>query len=156
MIQKICPVCDQVMKHAHYCSGCRSWVKEPVTMNVTYYLNERHPEKETHCSYHNAEPATEKKVSGKQKTSVWESQNRQTPQTKSHSRPRPANSAWSQPKMQETRKAALDSEQKKPAVKKSNPIKSLVFLYIVIIVIVWIMKLLSGLGTLFWGIMDMI
>ncbi len=22
MMQRICPVCDQVMKHAHYCSAC--------------------------------------------------------------------------------------------------------------------------------------
>ena len=55
MMQRICPVCDQVMKHAHYCSACHSWVKDPVYMNVTYYLNERHPKNEAHCSYHNAE-----------------------------------------------------------------------------------------------------
>lgn len=55
MMQRICPVCDQVMKHAHYCSACHSWVKDPMYMNVTYYLNERHPKKEAHCSYHNAE-----------------------------------------------------------------------------------------------------
>lgn len=46
MMQRICPVCDQVMKHAHYCSACHSWVKDPVYMNVTYYLNERHPKNE--------------------------------------------------------------------------------------------------------------
>ena len=51
MMQRICPVCDQVMKHAHYCSACHSWVKDPVYMNVTYYLNERHPKNEAHCSY---------------------------------------------------------------------------------------------------------
>lgn len=156
MLQKVCPVCDQVMKHAHYCSGCRSWVKEPVTIDVTYYLNERHPEKETHCSYHNAEPALEKKTSRKQKPKVWESQNRQTPQTKSSSKQRPANTAWSQPKTQETRKTALNSEQKKPIVKKTNPIISLIVLYLVVIVIAWIMKLLSGLGSLVWGILDLI
>ena len=50
MMQRICPVCDQVMKHAHYCSACHSWVKDPVYMNVTYYLNERHPKNEAHCS----------------------------------------------------------------------------------------------------------
>lgn len=55
MMQRICPVCDQVMKHAHYCSACHSWVKDPVYMNVTYYLNERHPKNEAQCSYHNAE-----------------------------------------------------------------------------------------------------
>lgn len=55
MMQRICPVCDQVMKHAHYCSACHSWVKDPVYMNVTYYLNERHPKNEAHCSYHNGE-----------------------------------------------------------------------------------------------------
>ena len=35
MMQRICPVCDQVMKHAHYCSACHSWVKDPMYMNVT-------------------------------------------------------------------------------------------------------------------------
>lgn len=156
MLQKVCPVCDQVMKHAHYCSGCRSWVKEPVTIDVTYYLNERHPEKETHCSYHNTEPAPEKKHPKKQKSKVWESQNRQTPQTKSNSKHRSANTAWSQPKTQEARKTVLDSEQKKPIVKKANPIISLVVLYFVVIVIAWIMKLLSGLGSLLGGILGLI
>ena len=58
MMQRICPVCDQVMKHAHYCSACHSWVKDPLYMNVTYYLNERHPAHETDCEYHNAGSAS--------------------------------------------------------------------------------------------------
>lgn len=52
MIQKICPVCDQVMKAPHYCRNCRSWVKEPQVRDVTYFLNERHPQGEAECSYH--------------------------------------------------------------------------------------------------------
>lgn len=52
MVQKICPICDQVMKHSHYCRNCRSWVRHPCEREVTYYLNERHPENETVCSYH--------------------------------------------------------------------------------------------------------
>ena len=52
MVQKICPICDQVMKRSHYCRNCRSWVRHPYEREVTYYLNERHPENETVCSYH--------------------------------------------------------------------------------------------------------
>ena len=36
-------------------------------MNVTYYLNKRHPEHETHCSYHNEDPDPVKNGTGKQK-----------------------------------------------------------------------------------------
>lgn len=52
MIQRICPVCDQVMKSAHYCGTCRRWVKDPWVREVGYYLNERHPQNEKDCSYH--------------------------------------------------------------------------------------------------------
>ncbi len=52
MVRKICPICDQVMKHSHYCGNCKSWVKHPFVRDVTYYLNERHPQKENNCSYH--------------------------------------------------------------------------------------------------------
>lgn len=52
MIRRVCPICDQVMKSAHYCRNCRSWVKHPYVREVNYYLNERHPEQETSCSYH--------------------------------------------------------------------------------------------------------
>lgn len=55
MIQRICPVCDQVMKSVHYCSNCRSWVKHPHVMEMNFYLNERHPENEEGCSYHSGE-----------------------------------------------------------------------------------------------------
>ncbi|MCI6887796.1 MAG: hypothetical protein MR868_11240 [Lachnospiraceae bacterium] len=52
MIRKICPICDQTMTSAHYCRNCRSWVRQPIVREVTYYLNERHPARETDCSYH--------------------------------------------------------------------------------------------------------
>lgn len=52
MIQRICPVCDKVMKSVHYCSNCKSWVKHPFVMEVDFYLNERHPENESGCTYH--------------------------------------------------------------------------------------------------------
>lgn len=54
MIRRICPVCDQVMKHSHYCRNCKSWVKNPYMRDVTYFLNERHPQRERECSYHTA------------------------------------------------------------------------------------------------------
>ncbi len=52
MKYRICPVCDQKMKTAHYCSNCRAWVKNPWVREVDYYLNERHPSQEGDCSYH--------------------------------------------------------------------------------------------------------
>lgn len=53
MKKRICPICDQVMHSAHYCSACRTWIKEPYIMEVNYYLNESHSKAETDCSYHN-------------------------------------------------------------------------------------------------------
>lgn len=55
MLQRICPVCDQKMKFAHYCTNCRSWVSHPWLREVDYYLNERHPAGETGCTYHQPE-----------------------------------------------------------------------------------------------------
>lgn len=58
MEYKICPVCDQKMTRAHYCSHCRQWVRNPLTINVDYYLNERHPDAEHDCSFHDySDPA---------------------------------------------------------------------------------------------------
>lgn len=51
MEKKICPYCDQPIS-GMYCKGCRRFVKKPVTVNVTYYLNERHSESEESCQYH--------------------------------------------------------------------------------------------------------
>lgn len=52
MTKKICPVCDKTMPMNHYCSFCRSWVREPNITHVDYYLNERHSARETDCEYH--------------------------------------------------------------------------------------------------------
>ncbi len=52
MLRKICPICEQAMKLSHYCKNCRRFVKTPYVRDVTYYLNERHPEKEKNCEYH--------------------------------------------------------------------------------------------------------
>ncbi len=52
MIRKVCPICDQVMGASHYCKNCKSWIRSPYVRDVTYYLNERHPENERQCSYH--------------------------------------------------------------------------------------------------------
>lgn len=52
MTKKICPVCDKTMIMNHYCSSCRSWVREPNITHVDYYLNERHSARETNCEYH--------------------------------------------------------------------------------------------------------
>ena len=55
MKTKVCPICDQPMKGI-YCKGCKKIVLNPVEQNITYYLNTRHPEFETNCSYHNELP----------------------------------------------------------------------------------------------------
>lgn len=79
MIQRICPICDQTMKSAHYCRKCHRWIKNPHVSDVGYYLNERHPAGETECTYHTAESRDTKSQnhSGKQeeppysKTVLW-------------------------------------------------------------------------------------
>ncbi len=48
----MCPICDQKMMTKHFCTNCRSYIKEPFVREMTYYLNERHPERETDCTYH--------------------------------------------------------------------------------------------------------
>lgn len=53
MAKRICPVCDQRMKSAHYCSVCRSFVRHPRIVEGNFYLNERHPSSEGNCEYHN-------------------------------------------------------------------------------------------------------
>ena len=133
MMQRICPVCDQVMKHAHYCSACRSWVKDPVYMNVTYYLNERHPEHETHCSYHNEDPNPVKNGTGKQKAAY-----------------KPAKPAVNTPRTTETADRKMTA--KKTDAKTQNPVKKLVFLYVFIVVLFWIISLVGGLVNALIGI----
>lgn len=51
MKTKVCPCCDQPIR-GMYCRGCRKIVLNPVEQDVHYYLNERHPEHETDCSFH--------------------------------------------------------------------------------------------------------
>lgn len=52
MVQRICPICDQKMNAPKYCKTCRRMIKQPYLRDVTYYLNERHPDSEAECSYH--------------------------------------------------------------------------------------------------------
>lgn len=71
MIQRICPVCDQVMKSAHYCSNCKRRVKHPYVMDVNFYLNERHPEREAGCAYHNVESQKDTDTGKETPQAVW-------------------------------------------------------------------------------------
>ena len=163
MMQRICPVCDQVMKHAHYCSACRSWVKEPVYMNVTYYLNERHPKNEAHCSYHNGaeEPETHahsaKKAQKAKTAGVWESKAGAKPGARSDTRTFPAKTKtrdWNQQAKSKTSADPWEQAEKPKAGKsarKSNPKPKLLLLYIAIIIIIWIAKLIGGLGSMLFG-----
>ena len=68
MKQKYCPYCDQKMKISHYCQECRRIVWQPYEQNVDYYLNERHPQSEKNCLYHDNTKQPEKM--GKTKPNV--------------------------------------------------------------------------------------
>ena len=52
MTYQICPICDQKLTRKNYCSHCRQRIRKPLTIDVDYYLNERHPETEHECTYH--------------------------------------------------------------------------------------------------------
>ena len=52
MKQRYCPYCDQKMTSGLYCSGCKRIVWHPYVQDVDYYLNERHPQYESDCLYH--------------------------------------------------------------------------------------------------------
>lgn len=161
MMQRICPVCDQVMKHAHYCSACHSWVKDPVYMNVTYYLNERHPKNEAHCSYHNGEQEHTNAGAGKQKAMPWELGNPGKNTRKKTVPNQPKRNTARMPSNMEqsmkTERSAWTAEkgaagQSKPVVKKTNPVKKLIILYIALMVVMWLFRLVSGAASSFLNI----
>lgn len=52
MKQRYCPYCDQKMTSGLYCSGCKRIVWHPYVQDVDYYINERHPQHESDCLYH--------------------------------------------------------------------------------------------------------
>lgn len=52
MKQRYCPYCDQKMTSGLYCSGCKRIVWHSYVQDVDYYLNERHPQHESDCLYH--------------------------------------------------------------------------------------------------------
>ena len=52
MKRRYCPYCDQKMTSGLYCSGCKRIVWHPYVQDVDYYLNERHPQHESDCLYH--------------------------------------------------------------------------------------------------------
>ena len=36
---RVCPICDKKMKYAHFCTNCRTYIKEPMYWNKVYNLN---------------------------------------------------------------------------------------------------------------------
>lgn len=52
MKKRVCPICEREMHSSHYCSYCRTWIREPYIRDINYYLNESHPAGETSCTYH--------------------------------------------------------------------------------------------------------
>ena len=55
MKQRYCPYCDQKMTSGIYCKGCKRIVLHPYMQDVDYFLNERHPQHESGCLYHDGE-----------------------------------------------------------------------------------------------------
>lgn len=88
MVKRICPVCDQVMEHDHYCKHCKQFVKNPWVREVGYYLNERHPVSEHACTYHedpyaadrlrgkNRRTSSNERYDGKRRTAVPQKKNK--------------------------------------------------------------------------------
>ncbi len=129
MKQKYCPYCDQKMETSHYCQECRRIVWHPYEQNVDYYLNERHPQSEQGCLYHNGpDHGTEAKKKTNSKPVSQTAQKRaQQP-------------AW---QTYETRQWTTGQSNRK---KKS---KNLVWIVGAIIAVSVIVNLASGL--IFWG-----
>ena len=67
MKTKVCPCCDQPIT-GMYCKGCRKIVWKPVEQEIKYFLNTRHPEFETDCSYHNDLPQAHRTIRGSDQT----------------------------------------------------------------------------------------
>lgn len=114
-------------------AACHSWVKDPVYMNVTYYLNERHPKNEAHCSYHNAEDEHMNAGAGKRKA-VRSSSGRER-------------SVKTERAVRTTEKGA--SGQSKTVIERKNPVRKLILLYMFMVVVIWLFRLLSGMAASF-------
>ncbi len=64
MKKRICPICDGEIKIGHFCPQCHEWVRNPVVMEVNYYLNERRPRTETERLYREGREGLEKRQGG--------------------------------------------------------------------------------------------
>ncbi len=96
MTYQICPICDQKLTKPHYCSFCKQRIKHPLTIDVDYYLNERHPEGEHDCTYHDSHDAAPAQSASSEDWNAWPwtSTTRQgSSRTKSGSSSRPSASS---------------------------------------------------------------
>lgn len=75
MKTKVCPYCDQPIK-GMYCKGCKRVVLEPVEYEMTYYLNQRHPEHEKDCSYHGDTMQSDSVRTSNQRMTPWEAEDK--------------------------------------------------------------------------------
>ncbi len=39
MAVRVCPICDKKMKFAHFCTNCKTYIREPMYWNQSYNLN---------------------------------------------------------------------------------------------------------------------
>ena len=144
MVQKICPICDQVMHLPHYCPNCRSWVKHPYVRDVTYYLNERHPADEADCTYHQrAEHTTAAGGKGGGWTPMQETvPNRPNPAVKEAVPNRPNYPA------KEAVPAGQDSPKRRKTFKNTG--------IIIIVLILVVIKLLGACASIGYEVVDRI
>lgn len=122
MVQRICPVCDQIMKSPHYCRTCRHWVKNPWVRDVDYYLNERHPQNETNCAYHERSPE----------------------RTANQSRPTQSRTKQIRPKQA----TAQPNRPRQSAPKGTNEKKKQINLVLVIVIAIYLTFMLVGNGLI--------
>ncbi|MCD8084222.1 MAG: hypothetical protein LUE86_12125 [Clostridiales bacterium] len=156
MVRRICPICDQVMKSAHYCTNCRCRVKKPYVRDVTYYLNERHPSFETDCEYHDSKSQTGQ---AQRTENVWRSDGKAAAGT---GQDQPRDSGWvrsdrgraSCPSLGTERRAALKTgqeaersrQERERNRKQKGGLLTIGFTLILIVVILNIVRVLLSLG----------
>ncbi len=153
MVQRICPVCDQVMKSAHYCRTCKRLVKNPWIREVGYYLNERHPQDERDCSYHEA-ASGQMARSGKPKVSAIPNVARKytaEPNTRRQPMSERQNQERAYQSYRPNNPAGTISTKKNVETIKN---RRLVNIIVVVIIIVYVLSMMLGGGLLsYWSSM---
>ncbi len=159
MKKRICPICDQEMRSAHYCKNCRSWVKEPWVRDVGYYLNERHPAQEADCSYHGESKHVtggfSKNAEGGRSTgrnaSAAGTEERNVSATVEGQRAGQDLPGWKQKEQPVVRQKKTDSKAKN-SNRAGNRITAIIFLLIILMkVFPLLLSMVEHVGKLIWS-----